>query len=310
MIEGAVKGLYKVCKMIAVANDGYLRIGELGRRSGVSPELLRAWERRYGLLRPTRSEGGFRLYSEDDERRVATMRAHLARGLSAAEAARLALAEPASEAVAPDGGAPPSARGATELRDALDALDEAATHAALDRMLAELSVPAVLDAVVLPYLRELGERWERGEVSVGQEHFASNLLRGRLLGLARGWDGGAGPRALLACPPGELHDLALLAFGLALRAHGWRITYLGADTPLSTIGELAGDLRPDAVVLAATTAERFTADRAGLRSLAAAAPLWLAGPGATAPVAEVAGARLLEDQPVAAADRIAAATRA
>jgi DNA-binding transcriptional MerR regulator len=291
-------------------DGGHLRIGELSRRSGVSPELLRAWERRYGLLRPTRSEGRFRLYSEQDERRVAAMRANLARGLSAAEAARLALAEPPSEVVAPDGGAPAMARGATDLRDALDALDETAGHAALDRMLADLSVPAVLDGVVLPYLHELGDRWERGEVSVGQEHFASNLLRGRLLGLARGWDGGVGPRALLACPPGELHDLALIAFGLALRARGWRITYVGADTPLSTMGEMAGALRPDAVVLAATTAERFTADQAGLRSLAAMAPLWLAGPGATAPVAEAAGARLLDDQPVEAADRVAAATRA
>jgi MerR family transcriptional regulator, light-induced transcriptional regulator len=297
--------------MIAVATDrGHLRIGELSRRSGVSPELLRAWERRYGLLRPTRSEGGFRLYSEQDERRVWAMRANLDRGLSAAEAARLALAEPGPEAVASADGAPAIVRGATELRDALDALDETAGHAALDRMLAELSVPAVLDAVVLPYLRELGERWERGEVSVGHEHFASNLLRGRLLGLARGWDGGAGPRALLACPPGELHDLALIAFGLALRARGWRITYLGADTPLSTVAELAGSLRPDAVVLAATAVERFAADQAGLRSLAAVAPVWLAGPGATAPVAEAAGARLLDDEPLEAADRVVAVTRA
>jgi MerR family transcriptional regulator, light-induced transcriptional regulator len=73
---------------------------------------------------------------------------------------------------------------------------------------------------------------------------------------------------------------------------------------------MAGALRPDAVVLAATTAERFTADQVGLRSLAATAPLWLAGPGATTPVAEAAGAQLLDDQPVEAADRLAAATRA
>ena len=67
------------------AGTGHVRIGELSRRSGVSPELLRAWENRYGLLRPTRSDGGFRLYSPDDERRVAAMRSHLQRGLSAAD---------------------------------------------------------------------------------------------------------------------------------------------------------------------------------------------------------------------------------
>jgi len=286
-----------------------LRIGELSRRSGVSPELLRAWERRYGLLRPERSDGGFRLYTARDEQRVASMRAHLDRGLSAAEAARLALAEPEVEVAVADAGAPALERGADELRAALDALDETRAHAALDRMLAALSVQAVLGEVVLPYLHELGDRWERGEVSVGQEHFASNVLRGRLLGLARGWDGGGGPRALLACPAGELHDLGLIAFGLALRERGWRITYLGPNTPLPTVAEMAGELRPAAVVLAATTDAGFEADRDALRELAAGAAVWLAGPGASAARAQDAGAQLLEVDPLGAAERVAVAIR-
>ncbi|HZA82975.1 MAG TPA: MerR family transcriptional regulator, partial [Actinomycetes bacterium] len=69
-----------------------MRIGELARRTGTSPELLRAWERRYGLLRPARSQGGFRLYTAADEARVRRMREHLARGVAAAQAARLAVA--------------------------------------------------------------------------------------------------------------------------------------------------------------------------------------------------------------------------
>ena len=72
----------------------------------------------------------------------------------------------------------------------------------------------------------------RAVPTVGQEHFASNLLRGRLLGLARGWGSGGGSLAILACPPGEAHDLGLIAFGLALRAQDWRIAFLGVDTPL------------------------------------------------------------------------------
>jgi MerR family transcriptional regulator, light-induced transcriptional regulator len=304
-------------------HSGYLRIGELSRRSGVSPELLRAWERRYGLLRPSRSDGGFRLYSARDEQRVAAMRANLERGLAAAEAARLALAEPPEEPAAAtvdlDGAelTEPLAdretttveRAAAELRAALDALDETRAHAAIDGMLAALSVAAVLGDVVLPYLHDLGTRWERGEVSVGQEHFASNVLRGRLLGLARGWDGGAGPRAVLACPAGELHDLGLIAFGLALRDRGWRITYLGPNTPLETIVDMAATLRPAAVVFAATTAAAFDSDAAALRALAAGAPVWLAGQGATADVARAAGARLLDLDPLAAAERVAAAGR-
>jgi len=208
-----------------------LRIGELSRRLGVSDHVLRAWESRYGLLQPVRSAGGFRLYSEADESRVRRMQAHLARGLSAAEAARAVLGE--------DDGAGRAAPAAGELpgdlRRALDAFDEPAAQAALDRLVSDLSLPAVLRDVVLPYLTELGQRWESGTASIAQEHFASNLIRGRLAGLARGWGNGHGPRAVLACPPGELHDLALMAFGIMLNRNGWRIDYLGMSTPVEEL---------------------------------------------------------------------------
>ena len=102
-----------------------------------------------------------------------------------------------------------------------------------------------------------------------------------------------GPHALLACPPGELHDLGLLAFGLALRSRGWRITYLGQDSPLSTVEEQARALRPDAVVLAVTDSARLDHDLGELAALAAAVPVSLGGAGATAELAEQAGAMLL-----------------
>ena len=283
---------------------GHLRIGELSRRSGVSRELLRAWEQRYGLLRPTRSDGGFRLYTSQDEQRVAVMRSHLERGLSAAQAARLTLDEDRPPAALPD--TPESDRGAAELRAALDAFDESAAQAVLDRLLATFSVETVLREVVLTYLRELGERWERGEASVAQEHFASQVLRSRMLGLARGWDRGVGPRAVLACMPGEHHDLGLIAFGLGLRARGWRITFLGPDTPLDTLTQAVDRLQPDAAVLVAATPARFDDGRRALRRLARAVPAWVAGAGATRPFARATGAHLLEGDPLAAAERIAA----
>jgi DNA-binding transcriptional MerR regulator len=285
------------------AAAGYVRIGELSRRTDVSPELLRAWEQRYGLLRPTRSDGGFRLYSPQDERRVATMRSHLERGLSAAEAARLTLEE--ERTAAPAAELPALALGASGLRAALDRLDESAAHAAFDRLLSSFSVETVLGEVVMPYLRELGERWERGEASVAQEHFASQVLRGRLLGLARGWDRGPGPRALLACMPDEQHDLGLIVFGLGLRDRGWRITFLGPDTPLDTLSDTVATLQPDAVVLAATTSDRFESGRLALRRLAGDVPLWAAGAGATPQVATATGAQLLDLTPLDAAERVA-----
>jgi MerR family transcriptional regulator, light-induced transcriptional regulator len=282
-------------------SEGYLRIGELSRRTGVAPELLRAWERRYGLLRPARSEGGFRLYSGGDEQRVELMRRHLRGGIAAAEAARLAIEGADSEnGDAERAASPELAELAARLRAALDAFDEVGAHAVFDRLLGALSLDAVLRDVVLPYLRELGARWESGEATVAQEHFASNLLRGRLLGLARGWDGGDGPRAVLACAPGELHDLPLVAFGLALRRRGWRITYLGPDTPVDTLAATAEQLTPTLVVVAASSSRRLKPLEDALAELAGTTRVAIAGAGASAAMAERTGTEHLTGDPVTA----------
>jgi MerR family transcriptional regulator, light-induced transcriptional regulator len=298
------------------AEAGYLRIGELARRTGVSPELLRAWERRYGLLQPSRSQGGFRLYTAADEARIHRMKEHLAHGLSAAEAARLAAGggTPRALAQAPPGGvqAPGPDAGTTSLlrasaRDlaaALDRFDEGRAHIVLDRLLAAYRIETILRDLLLPYLHELGERWARGEISVAQEHFASNLLRGRLLGLARGWGQSNGPTAILACPPGEQHDLGLLAFGITLQRQGWRIIYLGPDTPIATIRDVAAGAAPRLVVLASTTPGPLAADVGAIVDLAHQTPVALGGAGATAELAARVGARLLDQDAVSAAESL------
>ena len=286
---------------MSAVNEGRLRIGELSRRVGVSPELLRAWEGRYGLLQPIRSAGGFRLYSEADEERVRRMRVYQEQGLSAAEAARLALEPGGDQSSARDG----AVLDASSFAAALENFDEPAAQATFDRALATLSLDAVLRDLLLPYLQDLGERWEAGTVTVAQEHFASNVVRGRLLGLARGWGQGAGPLAVLACAPAEQHDLALIAFGLALRARGWRIAYLGPDTPLDTLRETAQALAPSLVVVSATTARHFSKVRDELAPLAETAPVALAGAGATPALAESLGAAVLSEDPVTEAERVA-----
>jgi MerR family transcriptional regulator, light-induced transcriptional regulator len=288
--------------------EGHLRIGELSRRVGVSPELLRAWELRYGLLQPSRSPGGFRLYSSADEERVKRMRAFQTQGLSAAEAARLALESTATPEAPPGEG--PVVLDRDPLAKALERFDEPAAQEAFDRVLSAVSVESLLRDLVIPYLHDLGERWEVGTATVAQEHFASNFLRGRLLGLARGWGQGGGPLAVLACAPGELHDLPLIAFGLALRAHGWRIAFLGPDTPLGTLADTAAKLEPRLVVVNATTAPRLARVRDELRTLAGSTPLALAGAGASSALAESVGAVRLADDPVTEAERVARSARA
>lgn len=274
---------------------GRLRIGELSRRVDVSPELLRAWETRYGLVRPQRTAGGLRLYSEEDERRVRLMKERMAAGLSAAEAARLAGAE---DTAAPAADVPALQE---ELERSFDSLDEPGAQATLDRLFRSFPLEAALTQVILPFLRRVGERWAAAEVTVAHEHFASNVVGGRLRGLARGWGDGVGPRAILACPPGENHELGLLCFGLLLRDRGWRITYLGAETPPEDIADAVKALSPAVVVLSAVTAEPFVESAGQIRALRDHARVAIGGAGASEGVAAALDAELLPTDPVGGA---------
>jgi DNA-binding transcriptional MerR regulator len=286
--------------------EGWLRIGEFSRQVGVSADLLRVWERRYGVPSPRRTRNGVRLYTRADETAIRAMRRALAAGMPPAEAARLVADAPDPPAEAPPSGGELDLR-LERLRDALLRFDDARAQEELDRLFGAYSVDAALSEVVLPYLRELGDRWERGEADVGEEHFAANLIHGRLLSLARKWDEGHGPRALLACPAGELHTIGLLCFGLALRAHGWRVTYLGADTPTEAIARVAASIRPARVVLATATSGVLARSGPGLRQLASRTDLAIGGAGAEPAHVSQLGAAPLEGDPVTEASRLAGA---
>jgi MerR family transcriptional regulator, light-induced transcriptional regulator len=276
-----------------------VRIGELSRRTGVGVDTLRAWERRYALLRPQRSAGGFRLYGPGDQGRVAAMKALIDSGVSAAEAARIAVSRPAAEerraAEVPGGDH------VARLLAALARFDETDANAILDDALARYTVDAATSRILLPVMHEIGGRWETGDISVAQEHFATGVLRGRMLSLGRNWGAGGGPLAVLACPPGERHDLGLIAFGLVLRERGWRIALLGSDTPIGTIADAVAKLGPDAVVLAAVTPEPFEDVADEIRSLAGGTRVLIGGEGASAKLATRLRATALEPDPVAAA---------
>jgi DNA-binding transcriptional MerR regulator len=280
-----------------------LRIGELSYRVGVSPDVLRAWERRYGLLEPSRSEGGYRLYTERDEWRVRLMQQKLWSGLSTAEAAReVARMEGWSDM--PDGSVETPAELAGRLGAALEGFEEDRAHELLDRLLGVHGLERAIRDALMPYLRELGERWARKEVTVAQEHFASRLIEGRLLTLARGWNRGPGRRVVLACPSGEQHTLPLVCFGLFLRTRAWRVVYLGADTPPSSVHMAADTVGADVVVLSAASVDRFAAIERDLKGLARRHPLVLAGPGATPELAAELDLRCLHDDPASSAETL------
>jgi methanogenic corrinoid protein MtbC1 len=253
---------------------------------------------------------------------VRRMLGHMDAGYSPAVAARLAAQAPAPRV--PPGAAPavpaaPAARDAADLaglgaalRAALHALDEAAAEAVLDRLLAAFALDTVLRDVVLPFLRDLGDEWARGRVTVGQEHFATAVIAGRLHALARGWDAGVGPRAVLACPSDERHELGLLCFALALRGRGWRVCYLGADTPAEAIAGVAAQLDAELIVLGAARAEPFVGALPRLAPLTAGGGrrICVGGRGASAAVAAALGAEELPQDPIEAADLVSAARNA
>ena len=293
-----------------------LRIGEFARRVGVPATSLRAWERRYGLLSPARSAGGFRLYAEADAERVVEMQRGLQRGLSAAEAAAAAIDRtraPAGTAGAdqPAAGADQGAVGLPEARqrllEAISAYDDAAVHAVLDDVLAAFGLETFLIGLVLPVLASVGGSGEQDESAIGQEHFASNLIRARLLALARFWGRGAGPLALLACVSGEYHDISLIAFGLLLRTYGWRVVFLGADTPPDTIRQAVVATQPTVTVLSAFAAPLLEAQAPALRRLAQATPVLLSGPASSEAVARRLHMRHLVGDLVRAAAELAEA---
>lgn len=273
-----------------------VRIGELARRTGVPASTLRAWERRYGVIAPERGESGYRLYDEDDERRLRRMVQLVGSGLAPAEAARLVITEaPAGASETAAGDLRPA------LASAVNVFDERGADLVLDRAVTLLSVDALLDEVCLPVLRGL----ENG--TVGQEHFASNLIRSRLTSLARGWGAGGGRLALLACPEGELHDLGLVAFGLSLRARGWRISFLGANTPIDALAGAASEVGPELIVLSAFAKSKIEPIEPSLRELADRHRVLLAGPGSSAERAERVGAGHIAEGPVGAASAFASA---
>src|SRR3954467_7926258 len=286
--------------------SAWMRIGEISQRTGVTPDVLRAWERRYALLRPRRTDGRTRLYSAADETRVRLMQRYIAQGLSTAQAAEMVTAARLTVRPGQALAIPPAevAEAHQEMQASLDRFDETSAQRALEKLFGTYSALTVVRDVMMPYLREVGDRWSVGHVSIAQEHFASNFLHARLLAFARGWDRGLGPRAVLNCAPGEQHTFGLIAFGVALHHFGWRITYLGANTGVAMIEEAATQVEPDLVVVVAALPERLVPILDGLRALGERWPTAIAGAGASATLAARAGVQHLEGDPVGAAESV------
>jgi DNA-binding transcriptional MerR regulator/methylmalonyl-CoA mutase cobalamin-binding subunit len=261
------------------------------RRTGLSADLLRAWERRYEVVKPSRSEGGRRLYSDTDIERLRLLyRATLA-GRSIGQVADLstealsALARQDAEAdaeteLASQGAhgsellpSPPAAGYLADCIRSAERLDALGLDATLRRAAVALPAAALIDGVVVPLLERLGTGWREGTLRPAHGHLASAVLR-RLL--ERVIESASSPLAtanlVVATPVGQVHEFGALVVAAVAAAEGWRVTYLGTDLPAEDIAEAAARTRARAAALSVVFPAGDTALADELRHLRAALP--------------------------------------
>ncbi len=221
-------------------------IKQAAQVTGVPGDTLRAWERRYGVVRPARTDGGYRLYDDDAIRRIQQMRALVDAGWAPARAA---------EHLREHGVAPDTAGISLDALAGFAAVfDAQGTDRVLDEVFARSSFERAVDEWLMPALVRLGEAWASGEASVAGEHLVSATVQRRLAAAfeAAGRADGA-PRVLSGLPPGARHELGALAFATAARRAGLDVVYLGADLPEESWARAWEVIEPHAVALSVPT---------------------------------------------------------
>jgi MerR family transcriptional regulator, light-induced transcriptional regulator len=225
---------------------GFYPISTLSARTGVNTVTLRAWERRYGLLKPKRTPKGHRLYSDQDVALIKSVLRLLEEGVSISQVRPL-LEQPGAEGtVASD----TWTRTRQALIRAIEGFDETRLEQLYSEALSLYPVDMVTRRLLLPLLRELGTRWESAVGSVAEEHFFALYLRNKLgARFHHRTPNPAGPKLLAACLPGEMHELGLLLFALAAHEAGYRVVLLGANMPLTELPVVVKRTGAEALVL-------------------------------------------------------------
>jgi len=230
--------------------------------TGISAATLRAWERRYSVLSPGRTESGYRLYSARDIAMLRWLKARVDEGMSISQAINLRTHRRPLETVAAERRGPES-HGPREARErlltALVQYDEATAERALEESFAVYGLESVTEQILAPAMIQLGDMWHAGQASTAAEHFASNYLRRKLDAIINAAPQiNVGPLVVLGCGPGDWHELGLLLIHLMLRRRNVNTIYLGQNVPLDQFVEEMQRLKPAVIVMAATTAETVT----------------------------------------------------
>jgi len=292
-------------------------IKEASARTGVGVPLIRAWERRYGVVEPARTPAGYRLYDDSALRTLLAMRSLVDSGWTPSEAARaigageIDVAQLASQSDITAGAGSSvrdhRARTIDRFVTAAETASTIETEAALDEMLAAGSYEAVIDDLILPAAAALGDAWSEGRLSVAGEHAASAAIARRLAAVYQAASIPRSATVVVGLAPGARHELGALSFAAALRRTGTGVIYLGQDVTVEGWVDAAARTRARAAVIGAVTPAE--ADAAGpvvdaLR--AAGVPLIaIGGAGATDDVTRRLGVVRLPDRVVDAAGAIA-----
>jgi DNA-binding transcriptional MerR regulator len=243
-------------------------------QTGILPVTLRAWERRYRLLKPKRTAGNYRLYSDREIALLRWVRSRMEAGQTISrvveefQAMRRAGQWPEVPATLYGDPVTPSAIPAPiyarRLYAALTAMDEQQAKELLGETRARFDLAAVCLDIIQPCLYEIGEAWYRGEVRIATEHFASQFLRGHLLTMFQALPmRHSAPRIVVGCAPNEFHDIGSLILALFLRQLSYQVEFFGANVHLGDLANYARDVRPSLICLSATT----EAAARGLRQL-------------------------------------------
>lgn len=273
----------------AAAGDKTYPIRTVARLTGLTPDLIRAWERRYGVVEPVRGPRGARLYGEADVARLRILAKVVGNGRSIGDVAHLPpeqLDKIVAGAAAPGMLEEPTTTtlavpSVEALLAAVDAVDMAALERGLSAALLALGAPRFAREVALPLLNAVGAAWAQGRLSIGQEHLVSNAMRNLLGALARSGREPSAPSILLAGPSGERHEFGLLMVAVLAADRGLGTYVLGVDVPAADIADTARKLRVGAVGLSLVAEGNRVASARALADLDAGLPenveIWVGG---------------------------------
>jgi MerR family transcriptional regulator, light-induced transcriptional regulator len=254
-------------------------IGVVAERTGLTPDVLRVWERRYSVVDPSRSTGGQRVYSDADIERLSLLRRATQGGHGISHVASLSksrleelvreIEEARHKPTRQSADSIESQGTISKAIELAEALDPNGLELLLKRNVARYGLVAFIDSIAAPFLRTIGDRWHSGMLTVSQEHFATAVVQrvvtetAPLLTAADG-----GPAIVIGTLEGERHANGALMAAATAASEGWRVIYLGADLPAGEIADTAMRARARAIGISVVLAERKTRAKADLRHLA------------------------------------------